>query len=179
MTRTPSAKRKAHTLYRFWNADDVLLYIGITGDPATRWGQHGEDKGWWREVSRVTVQHFADRRGLEDAEVAAIRTEHPVHNTLHRVRATVPVGPALPVPDPSLPPEMQFFLNVARVRRLGTDLSSDDYSLAVDYVTGQTTVRFYTGPAKYVATNSGGTSRRPYIEVDVSDERAEELQRAV
>lgn len=87
-----------HTLYRFWDSSEQLLYIGISGSPETRWRAHGRDKPWWRDVCRVTVEHFDNRADLEAAEIAAIREEKPRHNVTHnggkaykrRVRKAIP-----------------------------------------------------------------------------------------
>ncbi len=75
--------QKRYTLYRFWDRSGLLLYIGITGDPETRWRTHGSQKTWWREVCRVTVEHFSDRLSLEAAEIAAIDAEAPKYNVTH------------------------------------------------------------------------------------------------
>ncbi len=77
--KTPLADRP-QVLYRFWNCEDVLLYVGITADPGKRWKDHSKDKGWWSEVVRVTVEHFPDRASVEAAERLAIATEMPLHN---------------------------------------------------------------------------------------------------
>lgn len=75
--------QKRYTLYRFWDRSGRLLYVGVTGDPETRWRTHGGRKTWWREVCRVTVEHFGDRLSLESAEIAAIDAEAPKYNVIH------------------------------------------------------------------------------------------------
>jgi hypothetical protein len=72
--------RKAYTLYRFWNSQGALLYVGMTGDPGTRWKHHSKGKAWWSDVDRVTVEHFESERELRDAETLAIVAETPRHN---------------------------------------------------------------------------------------------------
>lgn len=70
-----------HTaLYRFYNEDSRLLYVGITGNLPQRLRQHHATKTWWREVATIKVQHFAERRIAAAAELAAIRTEAPIYN---------------------------------------------------------------------------------------------------
>lgn len=76
-------KGRPHALYRFWNGD-TLLYVGITVALTRRWGRHSEDKPWWSEVERATVEHFPDRPSVLAAEAHAIRTENPKYNVRGR-----------------------------------------------------------------------------------------------
>jgi len=73
-------------LYRYFDADDGLLYIGISNDPDFRWKAHlyGSDRnGWPSKVARRTVEWFDSRRLALAAEAEAIRTERPRHNGAH------------------------------------------------------------------------------------------------
>lgn len=69
-----------HTLYRFFSADDVLLYVGITGRLTARIKDHGKDQPWWVEVARATFTSYPTRADLEDAEIVAIILEKPKYN---------------------------------------------------------------------------------------------------
>lgn len=71
------------TLYRFFDADGVLLYIGITERGAMRWEDHREEKHWWPAVTSCTLEHFESRLEVEAAERSAIKTERPRFNTNH------------------------------------------------------------------------------------------------
>ena len=71
------------TLYRFFDAQDRLLYVGIAGRPAGRAHQHSKKKEWWTEVTHSTYEHFTTREAAAAAEVAAIVTEQPVYNVVH------------------------------------------------------------------------------------------------
>ena len=84
-----------HALYRFFGADDTLLYIGITCDPGSRWTKHAEERPWWCEVSRVTLETFDTRDAVLAAEAAAIRTERPRYNQQHNGTR---VAPSMPSP---------------------------------------------------------------------------------
>jgi hypothetical protein len=83
--------QRPHTLYRFWSAQDVLLYVGITVNPLARWGRHERDKPWWPSVTRVTVEHFSTRSAVLTAEKAAIIAESPLHNVHHNQNRTAEV----------------------------------------------------------------------------------------
>jgi predicted GIY-YIG superfamily endonuclease len=76
-------RTRTHSLYRFWTADHVLLYIGRTNRLPTRLNEHNLGKSWWGEVSGVTVQHFDSLAALLNAERVAIQTEHPRENVVH------------------------------------------------------------------------------------------------
>jgi predicted GIY-YIG superfamily endonuclease len=92
-------------LYRFYDASDALLYVGITGELKTRFAQHAADKRWWAKVARKTVEWHPTRQAASLAELAAIRTEHPAYNvagapTAKRKRRGAPFAPPGHVPDP-------------------------------------------------------------------------------
>lgn len=70
-------------LYRLFDADGALLYIGIANDPKTRWSSHAGEKRWWGDVARKTLEWFATREEAESAEVAAIVGERPQYNVTH------------------------------------------------------------------------------------------------
>lgn len=70
----------AHTLYRMFDRDGLLLYVGISKHAIRRFDQHGREKQWWTAVDRITVEHFPSRAALEHAERVAIRSEAPMHN---------------------------------------------------------------------------------------------------
>lgn len=74
---------QTHTLYRFFDAEGTLLYIGITGNPRARWSQHSKTKEGWRRVDTIRVQHLDSREELEAAEKAAIKAERPLWNVAH------------------------------------------------------------------------------------------------
>lgn len=72
MTRT--------ALYRFFNADGVLLYVGITENTATRWASHKATKEWWPAVVHKEVEWHGSREVAEEAERQALGTEEPLYN---------------------------------------------------------------------------------------------------
>jgi hypothetical protein len=72
-----------NVLYRFTDDHEGLLYIGITNNIARRVDQHRETKPWWGDVAGLCLQYIPSRDQLERAEIAAIRTERPRHNTMH------------------------------------------------------------------------------------------------
>lgn len=69
-----------HVLYRLYDADDVLLYVGMTNEWDRRESEHARFQPWWGEVVRFTHEPYPNRVDAEAAEKVAVRTEHPVFN---------------------------------------------------------------------------------------------------
>ncbi len=81
-TRLKSAAAP-QALYRFYDAHERLLYVGITGNVGVRWKAHGKRRPWWTTVAYATVEHFPDRASVLLAERTAIIVEKPLHNKTH------------------------------------------------------------------------------------------------
>ena len=73
-----------HVLYRMFNELGELLYVGMTCSAPRRIKEHSKDKAWWRQVSRISLEHHDSRISLESAERAAIATESPLFNVTGR-----------------------------------------------------------------------------------------------
>lgn len=69
------------TLYRLYNADGQLLYVGIAARWPGRLNQHRASKHWFHTVTRVKLAHFQTRRDAARAELEAIHAEHPLFNS--------------------------------------------------------------------------------------------------
>lgn len=69
-------------LYRLFNADGQLLYVGIAYDPKSRWYSHVNTSPWWPNVARKEVEWFEHRNAAVTAEMIAVRTEKPIHNVV-------------------------------------------------------------------------------------------------
>lgn len=77
-------------LYRFYDSSETLLYVGISLSAAHRASQHRAEKPWWPEVARMDVEHLPSRQEALTAELAAIRTEHPIHNVVGNGARQIP-----------------------------------------------------------------------------------------
>jgi hypothetical protein len=71
------------TLYRFFDADDNLLYIGQSIKAYERVQRHAKDKTWFPDAATVTFQRVPAVDVLR-LEAEAIRTERPRYNITHR-----------------------------------------------------------------------------------------------
>lgn len=67
-------------LYRLYDEDDRLLYVGVSDAPELRWKQHGYEKPWWGEVARKEVEWLPTRTKGLAAERRAIVEESPAYN---------------------------------------------------------------------------------------------------
>jgi predicted GIY-YIG superfamily endonuclease len=72
-------------LYRHWDAEGRLLYIGITHYLQQRAEDHIKaQRPWLSQVARVSVEEWATREDSADAEREAIRTEQPIWNRTYK-----------------------------------------------------------------------------------------------
>lgn len=68
------------TLYRFFDKDERLLYVGITNSMPRRAHQHSKKAQWHHHASLVTLEHFSSRQEALNAEAKAIKEEKPFYN---------------------------------------------------------------------------------------------------
>lgn len=73
-------------LYRFYDADHQLLYVGISRALQFRWSAHRTTARWWPRVKYVAVSFFPDGCGVwpDLAEKASIAHEDPPFNSNHK-----------------------------------------------------------------------------------------------
>jgi hypothetical protein len=67
------------SLYRHFDINGRLLYVGISLNAAARLSQHRTSK-WFNEIASVTVEHFDDAQAAKRAEGEAIFKELPLYN---------------------------------------------------------------------------------------------------
>ena len=73
------------SLYRLYDAEGDLLYVGITDSPRYRFIQHAGDKAWWHLVSRKEIEWRDNRSEALHAENEAIAHERPRYNGYHHL----------------------------------------------------------------------------------------------
>ena len=72
-----------NVLYRFFDANDELLYVGISMTPWERFRQHRQDKSWWVDIRKTTMEPYPSRAAVMAAERTAIIEERPRYNVVH------------------------------------------------------------------------------------------------
>lgn len=70
---------KRHVLYRLYDADSQLIYVGRSIGFPTRVRDHSGNR-WFERVATITVEHFRSEAACSRAELNAIRTENPALN---------------------------------------------------------------------------------------------------
>lgn len=70
-------------LYRHYDAEGRLLYVGVTNNPDRRKAYHQAQSDWIGATVRVDVQWHQSRSIALAAEAKAICEENPIHNKHH------------------------------------------------------------------------------------------------
>jgi hypothetical protein len=70
-------------LYRWYDAEGVLLYIGITDQLSARHRSHAKKSSWSDFAASSTVERFPTREAALDGERLAIQEERPLFNHVH------------------------------------------------------------------------------------------------
>lgn len=80
-------EKKLFRLYRYYDSNDVLLYIGISANFAVRNSAHSNSSFWFAECAKVTFEKYENQTELVAAEKLAIENEKPLHNIAHSTTA--------------------------------------------------------------------------------------------
>lgn len=89
------------TLYRIYDAQDRLLYVGISGGSFIRLGQHGDSAAWAHYATKITLERYPTREEAKQAESKAIQSEDPVWNVRGRpIERSLRWAAAYPNGDP-------------------------------------------------------------------------------
>jgi predicted GIY-YIG superfamily endonuclease len=103
-------------LYRHFDAEKRLLYVGISLSASRRLSQHMRDSKWARAITSIEIEHFETRSQAVEAERRAILAEKPLWNVLHNLAEAVQSGTTSVGSTRKLRPEEVMFDygNVAR-----------------------------------------------------------------
>lgn len=71
------------TLYRHFDEEGALLYVGISLSWPARTKAHARGSRWFDRVARVEIERFPTRDEALIAERDAIKAEHPKFNIVH------------------------------------------------------------------------------------------------
>lgn len=75
------AKGKDETaVYRLYDVEDRLLYVGMGRNPMGRWASHADQHVWWPAVARFEVAWYATRQEAAAEERRALKEDDAVHN---------------------------------------------------------------------------------------------------
>lgn len=71
-------------VYRHYDSDGVLLYVGQSVSPLVRLQQHEAGSHWADQIATVKIERFSDEYFAIAAEGRAIREEKPKYNIRRR-----------------------------------------------------------------------------------------------
>lgn len=83
-----SEKSVPTAVYRHFDEDGLLLYVGCTSDPDNRARTHQRNAVWSLWAVDQTVEWYDSRLDGEAAETAAIESEQPIFNVTHNDRGS-------------------------------------------------------------------------------------------
>lgn len=141
-----SSERENH-LYRWFDAEGCLLYIGISFNAYSRASQHfkNQDASWTDSAVRMEVERFETREEVAKAERLAIQNEKPRYNIQYQAVST-----AVPRKKTSSPrPKASPALEEPKVTQL-----SSERDLVNILVSSQT--QLVSSLAKHATDTSGG-----------------------
>jgi hypothetical protein len=67
-------------LYRYYDADGFLLYVGISHSAVHRAARHKKEAHWYPMATTMIIENCKDRDDATRKEAAAISREKPLHN---------------------------------------------------------------------------------------------------
>jgi hypothetical protein len=70
-------------LYRHYDKNGRLLYVGISLSAIARLGEHKKSSHWFWQIARIEVTAYATRASALKAERITIQREKPLHNIKH------------------------------------------------------------------------------------------------
>lgn len=83
---------RATTLYRCYDSEETLLYVGITSQRHRRFVQHSKGSDWWPRVATLQLEHYPTTSEAKAAEREQVAKLDPPHNVkLRREREDVTV----------------------------------------------------------------------------------------
>ena len=76
-------------LYRHYDENGMLLYVGISLSTTTRLSQHKAHSRWFSKIDTIKVVHYTSRKAALAAEKRAIKSEGPKYNKAYGTYRTV------------------------------------------------------------------------------------------
>jgi len=70
----------AHYVYRVYDIEGRLIYVGCTHEPEARLKRHNKSSWWAPQIAKVRIKVYPSRKAGLAAETEARNTEHPRWN---------------------------------------------------------------------------------------------------
>ena len=78
-------EENTHCLYRHFDKDGKLLYIGTSISVMSRTSHHHKISPWFNKITSITIERFPGRYDAARAEKKAILEEFPVYNKMFNI----------------------------------------------------------------------------------------------
>jgi hypothetical protein len=105
-----------HHLYRHFDSDGRLLYVGISMSTLIRLRQHKMVSHWFESIVRVEIEYHESREAAMNAEQRAVVDENPLHNIALRQIAAKVAGEAKEVIATRIAPEIKRKIDLEAAR---------------------------------------------------------------
>ncbi len=69
-----------HIVYRMYDSNNELLYVGCTKNLLARIGSHQSDKEWKYDIKNITLEYFDNRLDALNAESKYQKNENPKYS---------------------------------------------------------------------------------------------------
>lgn len=89
MTNTNEQRTIRTSVYRYYDDQDILLYIGVSKHPIRRLAEHRRDKFWHLQIHRIEINWYSSKRVAHDVEGVAIALENPLYNATGAHKDTI------------------------------------------------------------------------------------------
>lgn len=77
------------SVYRHFDADGQLLYIGCSINPLQRLESHKQQSDWFDSIATVTIENYRTHSEALAIEASAILGEQPLYNKVHKKKRKV------------------------------------------------------------------------------------------
>lgn len=104
-------------VYKYFDKDDYIIYIGSTNDIDNRHKWHRTNSKWYPLAKRVRIDEYKNLKDAREAETEAIARFHPLFN--EKLKGKKPHGwnGADDYPNTELPPSWNMTRRQAKKRR--------------------------------------------------------------
>jgi excinuclease UvrABC nuclease subunit len=81
-----AVETRGYTVYRLYDAERNLLYVGITRNIRARFQHHTNNQPWWPSVAHVETDAVGSRDEAISKELELINSLHPMYNVVTKHR---------------------------------------------------------------------------------------------
>ena len=82
-------QQRSTAIYRLFDSEGQLLYVGISDRPEVRWTEHALSKNWWHLVAHQSIDWLPTRTVALAAEAEATKNERPLFNAIRMADGSI------------------------------------------------------------------------------------------